>query len=220
MQSKFKAIQTIALFIIITTVSTAQEKEKFSIGLHGGPAGSTWLGNKSLKKNYGIKYHLNFGFVAGASIQYNFKPRLGLYFEVNYERKGSAINIASLGRYTYDNDYLTIPIILKFQNNKKNRFFAGIGPYTGYLIKSSSYINKLSDKTERIEGNVNTLNRFDCGITLSLGWNIPIKTNFLFSIEFRNSTGILPLTKGATYANEHPFNESIAMLMGFAYKIK
>lgn len=231
MQNKIKIVNLTLAFIFIATALFAQEEQKENkliIGLRAGTAGSVWWGNPSFRKEQYVQYQPKLGLITGASVQYNLKPRFALCAEINYERKGNMF----IGTNTVDDfgnrgtakqneqlDYVTLPISAKFKLNKKKiAFYASTGIYLGYLIK---YGWSLSFNGATYQGgDISAMKRFDYGLVTGLGWDVPIKEHFQFSIEIRNNLGLYGLNKGVTYNNERIKNESFAFLFGLAYKLK
>lgn len=84
-----------------------------------------------------------------------------------------------------------------------------------------SYIASLSGADYYIKEKLplNDKQRFDFGLITGLGWDIPIRKHFQFSLELRNNLGLHKLFKGKSYNGEYTKNESFALLFGLAYKI-
>jgi hypothetical protein len=211
MKKHFNIFLVIASFLISST-ALAQEENKLSIGVQVAPSRTFWYNNTS------DVYTSKLGFVAGIATQYNIKPWLALCFDLNYERKGRDIDFSNLTfsdgvdsrrGFDYDKhvsvsaslDYITLPVMVKFKLGEKIKCFTNIGIYAGYLARTGEY-----------DSPANYNNRFDIGLINSLGLEVPIKKRAQLSIEARNNLGFVPVFYGSK-------NESLALLIGFAYKI-
>lgn len=213
MQYKVNTLKTIIALLFFFHFTYGQEGQKLSIGIQSGVGGAMWYNEPIAQK----KSRSRMSFLEGVKVRYVIKPFIVLCLDANYERKGASldgskatlidnntINSSIFFVPTYM-DYITFPIAVKLTTyNKKVNCFASIGTYAGYLLKIGT------------QENPNNYNRFDIGLINGLGFDIPIKKHFQFSIEVRNNLGLLNFSK----ANNHiAKNESFAFLLGLSYVI-
>lgn len=209
--------------MMINCFSQEAEKErKVSIGLHGGPAMSTIYGSSSISKISPL-----IGFVVGFNSEFNIRPRFHLDININYERKGYSYNFL-----VYDpnfmpikeitirekHNYITLPVMAKLVLvNKKIKLYANIGAYAGYFFN----LNYASPGTATYLGqtyngkpNGESYHLIDVGVITGLGFAAPLGNHMQLSFELRNNLGLNTIAKSGKSKNE-----SLALLLGLAYKI-
>lgn len=129
------------LFLLATTTAFAQTK-KFSVGVSGAPLRSGYLKtNKSVIRN---NPQGGFGFQPGVFGEYAFSSRLSLrvgagYLEVPYDIPKMKLvfgqpepNLPDFGAIKTNDQFLSIPILLKFQLGETQKWYSIVG--TGIWI--------------------------------------------------------------------------------------
>ena len=75
------------------------------------------------------------------------------------------------------------------------KFYGNFGPYFGHLLRQIIYDTGLVVRNFASEDdNTEDMKRLDLGITSGLGTAIKINEGFLFTLEIRNSVGLLNTT--------------------------
>jgi len=222
----------IAAFFLFShnTFVLAQEQSNFGLGFHGAPAAAIFYGVPTLQKDFDVQYQFKLGFIAGITIQYSLSPKFALNSEVNFESKGNRVLIPNLtdengtfigtGKEELHADYLTVPMMVKYKfGQKKIKCFINAGPYLGYLLGFGWHVLPVGHfPGYKYEDDPDNYQRIDYGIVTGFGMNIPIKEQWLLSIEARNNLGLHKIIKGLSYKNEYSKNESVALLIGLIYK--
>ncbi len=219
-------IRKTALFLIIQGISTFVNGQvnKFDIGIEGGPSLTSIRGNDFLAE---FQYP-TIGYSGGLSLQYNFPKLVSIRTNISYERKGvvakfnaTDINGSVIGEiktHTFF-DYLTIPLLTRFNFGSKIKFFINAGPYFGYLIKNTNITEEFNEFPEYISENTDDYQKFDFGLTGGLGCMLPIKNNFSLSLEIRNNLGLKNINQGIVFDDVQILMNSTNLLIGFAYRL-
>ena len=202
--------------------STNTKRNKFEIGIEGGPSLVSLRGNQILNSNH----RLTIGFAGGFTFQYNFPKIVSLRTNIYFERKGSVVkydftdlqgNAIGTGR-TYSNfEYLTLPVLAQLSFGKKFKFLFNVGPYFGFLIKQNSVnegfgfpLNGTTDRTENYK-------RFDTGLSVGIGGSVTIKEKFVITLEARNNLGLYNVSELPVVDDGAILTNSTNLLIGFAY---
>lgn len=210
-------------FTILTFESIFGQENKIDIGPEGGPSLIFMRGNAIIASTNSP----TIGFSGGVFLQYNFKKILSLRTSIAYERKGSIVN--GQAGYVYGNpidvgtthindDYLTIPLLVRAKFGRKMKYFFNAGPYLGYLLKETFVLRGENTPKTKID-NTSLNKRFDYGLSTGLGFVIPIKDKFAFSIEIRNNLGLFNTSAVSVVNNGTIKTNSTNLLFGFTYKL-
>lgn len=132
-----------ALFIIgILFTSIVFAQNEIRIGINAGATYSKFRGNQ-LIENADAKID----FLIGVSFEYYLKENLSIKTNLNYERK--SFNTQSFGadefgfvnnevEITTNFDYLSLPILVKYEFGNSKKFFINGGPFLGFLLSTKS----------------------------------------------------------------------------------
>lgn len=222
------------IFIILsflsigTTSSLRAQNSMFDLGLEGGPNLSTMLISSSIP---GLDFDPNPAIYGsgGFIFQYNFKNFLSLKTGLSYQRKGYQINntffsdvsgnVIGTGKISSRFDYLTFPVLVKASFGKKVSFFVNAGPYVGYLLAKTDRMKMNKQETiYKDDLNYSGFNRWDFGIASGVGIAIPIRTYWVISVEARNYSGLMDITKPSTtkwLTNTTDLRVGVAYKLGF-----
>lgn len=222
------------IFIILsflsigTTSSLRAQNSMFDLGLEGGPNLSTMLISSSIP---GLDFDPNPAIYGsgGFIFQYNFKNFLSLKTGLSYQRKGYQINntffsdvsgnVIGTGKISSRFDYLTFPVLVKASFGKKVSFFVNAGPYVGYLLAKTDRMKMNKQETiYKDDLNYSGFNRWDFGIASGVGVAIPIRTYWVISVEARNYSGLMDITKPSTtkwLTNTTDLRVGVAYKLGF-----
>jgi ABC-type antimicrobial peptide transport system permease subunit len=218
-------IRKITLLVTVLSIWTSVNGQvsKFEIGLEGGPSLTSLRGNDILE-NFNDP---TIGYSGGVTFQYNFPKPISIRTNITYERKGvvaklnaTDINGNPVGEIkTHSNfDYLTVPLLVRLNFGSRLKLFVNAGPYFGYLIKHTSVTEAFNEFPKSTTDNTGNFKRFDVGLTGGLGCGLPLKSNFIMTIEVRHNLGLyntseLPIGNDGTI-----MTNSINLLLGVAYR--
>jgi opacity protein-like surface antigen len=223
-----KLLLSISLLLISFLNYSQDSNIKF--GIHAGINYSTFYGY-DIPAAFGPVYSESpaFAFLGGINIEYQIKEKLSLKLELNYERKSQKadnnIEITDTNDYTQrynftskkNNDYLVLPIMVKYNFGNKNSFYANGGPFIGYLLKSN-LTNDLGDIEGINNGTVVTTdlnNKTDFGLAIGLGKMIEINEKNSISIEIRENLGLTNTSKDKVWGNGEAKTNSLNLIIGY-----
>lgn len=225
-------------FLLISMLNYSQNS-KIKFGIQAGLNYSTFWGY-NLPSEIKSYYSENpaFAFLGGINFEYQIKERLSLKLELNYERKSqktkTEIEMIYDGSYDPDdllsdvdeykakknNDYLVLPIMLKYNFGNKDSFFVNGGPFIGYLLKSNleESLNqdgsvKESQTTETTDSN----NKTDFGLSIGLGKTITINEKNSIFIEIRENLGLANTSKNKIFGSEEAKSNSLNLIVGYQF---
>ena len=176
-----KIIITIALFISVITISSAQ----FTIGPKAGlNLSKEHFGENAIDEDIKFKQGLNIGIFG----KYMMNDKLGIQAELLYSQQGHKSNISLLDYggnltqngnltqigYKSSSHYLNIPFVLKFYPLK--RIFIEAGPQVGYCFKSKNMKYKTIDFS--LAGGI--------GIDIGYGLNVSARYNHGLTHTLKN----------------------------------
>jgi hypothetical protein len=221
-------------FLLISFLNYSQNS-KIKFGIQAGL-------NYSNFRGYDIPSGLNsyysenpaFAFLGGINFEYQIKEKLSLKLELNYERKSQKsktgieiINnnpdpLPEMGnefRTKKNQDYLVLPIMIKYSFSNKNSFFINGGPFIGYLLKSNSeevwYLNGSVKESQTIE-TTNSYNKTDFGLSIGLGKTIEINEKNSIVIEIRENLGLTNTSKNKVWGNGEAKTNSLNLIIGYS----
>lgn len=193
-----KTLVFIAFIFFYTLNCFSQNKQKYN--LSAGITNSSLRGNELIKDN-----DSRLDYLIGVGITYHLKNKLSLKGEVNYVRKKISSIRTVYNEFTHliskteevtNFDYLSIPILLKFEFGNNNRLYINAGPSMSFLLNTHSEIISQEDNLN------DNANIFDLAISAGLGKKFELdKTNSL-TIEVRHSLGLLNTSRVYDLNNE------------------
>ncbi len=218
---------TLTLWTAVFTTALFGQQNKFDIGLVGSPSMVFLRGNDIIKQ-----YHKpTIGFSGGLSFQYNFPKFISIRTDIQFERKGSLAtgtiyytdntgNVIDSEKWTdyFHFDYLTMPILVRATIGKKIKYFFNAGLFAGYLIKQTDIFGATKYLPKQTTDNTSRDQRFDLGATGGLGLSVPIKDNFLISLEIRDNLGLYNVSKVQVINNGTIKTNSTNFLITLSYK--
>jgi len=182
-----KIILTIALFISVITISSAQ----FTIGPKAGlNLAKEYFGETVFDDNVEFKQGLNIG-VFG---KYMMNDKLGIQAELLYSQQGYKSNIQlfdfggniTQNGYKRSSHYLNIPVVLKYYPLK--RIFIESGPQVGYCFKSKLSPGEYTDEISNMEYKTIDFSLVGgVGIDIGYGLNVSARYNHGLTHTLPNS---------------------------------
>lgn len=227
-----KLLLSIALLLIASTNYSQISKIKFGI--------QTGL-NYSSFRGYDIPDDLSliltespaFAFLGGISFEYQIKEKLSFKLELNYERKSQKtkadIEIISNNPELFpgadeyktkkNNNYLVVPLMIKYSFGNKESFFVNGGPYIGYLLKSNLeehlYANGTLQESQTTETTTNN-KKTDLGLSIGLGKTIKINEKSSIFVEIRENLGLTNTSKNKVWGNGEIKTNSLNLIVGYS----
>ena len=190
-------------FIFFSFFINAQDKLTFNI--HGGVNYSSlrFEDNRISKHNSEVNYLL------GLSSSFYLKKKIYLDIEVNYERKMVSVYVPEIiinsvsfgGNFrVYDiYEFLTLPIMLRYEIGNINSFYVKGGLFLGYFLTAKERINKgklSQDLSKYFTG-------YDFGLSIGAGKTFSLGNSNKLILELRNNLG---LTNIDTQTSSDTFN--------------
>ena len=202
--------------ILLSTTIFAQDNIK--IGINAGATYSKFRGNEIIENT-----DSKFDFLFGVSVEKNLKEDLSIKTNLNYERKSF-----SNERIVFDEDgsrigqteiittfnYLSLPVLIKYNFGVTRQFFINGGPYFGFLLNTKS-------KTEGFPDDDSTyLNKkIDVGISLGIGKKIQLNNMNDLSIELRNNLGLINISDVEVFQDGTIKTNSLNLILTWNFQI-
>lgn len=146
------------------------------------------------------------GISAGAFVEFTALPLLTVNLEGHYIQKGFSVENQNTGKIDSPRiDYITIPLLARFQFTERIESYVLAGPRLDFKINSgNSEFSSIFDEFQYL----------DYGWTLGAGFELPsvLSTKLIFEIRYSPS-----ITKAFSNGLAAAENESMELLMGVAF---
>lgn len=221
-------------------------QKKFEIGLNGGINSSTQL---SKDKPSGMDIVSKTGSNLGLSFQYRISKYISfrsgvelagkkVLYNRSYEPVYNYSNQTEIRRnstkQTFTNQYLTIPVCVRFSIGNKISLFGDMGGYYSFLTSSTSKISYGTSNVQKDAGSDNfQKSDFGCMVGIGVAYQLPFLNNISVSLEGIDYYGLKDVScsgkpdnhsYSGSYDNinysDKPYkvrNNSFAVLLGVAY---
>ena len=220
----------LSISLLLISFLNYSQNSNIKFGIHAGLNYATFYGyDIPAAFDPVISESPAFAYLGGINFEYHIKEKLSLQLELNYERKSQKgddnIEITDTNgntqRYFFtvkkNNDYLVLPIMIKYNFGNKNSFYANGGPFIGYLLKSN-----ITNDLEDIEGlnnepleTTNLNNKTDFGLSIGMGKMIEINEKNSISIEIRENLGLTNTSKDKVWGNGEAKTNSLNLIIGY-----
>ena len=214
--------------LLSTILLLAQNKVK--IGVNSGLTYSNFRGNDTPVT--GKKYGLDF--MGGISLEYSLSEKLSIKTNLTYDKKTGIVKSNYMYQPSFDSpsivvnqkvrniyNYLTIPILIKYNFGKNNSYFVNGGPFIGFLLNS-----KLKDVSKQTPSNFDydqdttDLNKkTDYGLSYGFGKLIPLNEKNDLVIELRQNLGLVNTSDVFVYNNGEIKTNSFNLILGWSFGI-
>ena len=169
------------------------------------------------------------GFYGGMTAQIPFAKAWSLVTGIGFERKGNALKweetdfngaITGTQYFYFNNDYLTIPVLVRVSFGNKIKYYFNTGFYYGYLRAANLKIDRLDKSTNAptLINNKSTMNNNDFGFSIGGGIRIKIATKWSIPIEIRSNHGLVNTEKGPTIDNAYIRTNATNLIVGLSYE--
>ncbi|MBD0850480.1 porin family protein [Maribacter arenosus] len=209
-----KSIYLTCIYLVFLSTSIFAQETK--VGIKGGLNLSEVNGDFTESHESRIGYH--FGGYADIPLtnRFSFNPEL-LYSSIGYAFENRLIlfdlpqsqNV--FPKLVRRLNYLTIPLILRFEFNKK--FGLDFGPQIGFLLNSVSKLKKSTNIDQSFDKMTSSGDfRFDSGAIIGMNYKI----NHKLGVQVRYIHGWTNLDTGGLSDNNKQFNRVFQLSFGYA----
>lgn len=216
-------------FVLLLSIQVFSQKRK-TFGINAGVTYSKFRGMDVPL----VKYDFDYGYVVGISYEYYFKDNLAIKMNLSYDRKVSKGSVDVELRESLDDparlvdvtfnfnyNYLTLPVLLKYEFKNSHGIFINGGPFFGYLM-DSEFVGEAIDGIQSEgyrESTTNLNNQFDFGFTTGIGKTFQLKNKNSLVVEFRNNLGLSKTNKDNTFDENTVRSNSYNLLVGWAFDL-
>lgn len=197
---KLVFINTFIIFILVNT--TNAQLSSFT------PYGGITLSKKHNPSN--IDNSFKSAMIFGISTDYKVNNKFFIKCGLGFEQKGTKYSytvdvggglIINTSNYlTYN--YLHLPVLAKFKLGKKENFYFNFGNYAGYLLSGSNRTivsGEGNDSDQKHPLQLQNIQRFDYGLSIGGGFDVPITTNNNIIFDLRYDFGLITDAKFQTF---------------------
>ena len=205
------------ILFLLALIFTSSIYSQIKIGVN---AGATY--SKPYEGYMGFDAGIDF--LIGASFEYYLNENLLLKTNLNYERTSfgdsspftdnRGILIGQV-KVTTNFDYLTIPIMAKYEFGNSKNFFVNGGPFLGFLL---SLENKVITSTRQTTFTTLT-KKIDVGLSFGIGTKIYINDKSDLNIELRENLGLLNLSDDEVYEGGNLKTNSLNLILNWSFDI-
>jgi opacity protein-like surface antigen len=220
----------LSISLLLISFLNYSQNSNIKFGIHAGLNYSTFYGY-DLPAGFDPVYSESpaFAYLGGINFEYQIKEKLSLKLELNYERKSQKgnnnVEIRDVNniskRYNFtskkNNDYLVLPIMVKYNFGNKNSFFVNGGPFIGYLLKSNltSYLEDIDGRDNDTYVTTDINNKTDFGLSIGVGKKIEINEKNTIYIEIRENLGLTNTSKNKVWGNGEAKTNSFNLIIGY-----
>jgi|TARA_B110000902_G_scaffold163471_1_gene186962 hypothetical protein len=207
------------ILFLLALIFTSSIYSQIKIGLN---AGATY--SKPYEGYMGFDAGIDF--LIGASFEYYLNENLLLKTNLNYERKsfGDSFPFTDnrgmlIGQIkaTTNFDYLTIPIMAKYEFGNSKKFFVNGGPFLGFLLREENKADVPS------VGQITTIDlinkKIDVGLSFGIGTKIYINDKSDLNIELRENLGLLNISDNEVYEGGNLKTNSLNLILNWSFGI-
>ena len=205
------------MILLGLSISSYGQDSKFEISIEGGVSSTGLWGNDDAKM-----WGSNDNYSVGGAVQYNISERWGIRSGLLLEQKGNdGILDSSLWTlspsFEMNFKYLTLPVAVRYQFKGRAKYFVSAGFNVGYLLGATHLENAEGEAILHEMDITNNFKQFDIGLVTGAGIRIPVKHDFLFSVEVRDNLGLYNVSKLPLAKDGSIRHHSIVLLLGFSY---
>lgn len=161
-------------------IASAQAEIKLGVN-----AGAT-LSN--LRGDVDDDFKSGFDFLAGFGLEVPVNEKLSLLANINYERKTIKATTDDNTSVKFRMHYITVPINAKYYLGAKKNFFIQAGPYAGFFLDDTFFIDGKEESYEIAGGSDFKL--LDIGISTGIGTQFKVDHKHHISLSLRNNLGL------------------------------
>jgi Outer membrane protein beta-barrel domain len=222
-----KVLSLLLLLSIFSSATFAQHRKKF--GINTGLNYSKFRGMDLPHTSYDFAT----GVVVGFSYEYYLKTNLSIKANLLYANKKSKGNfdfdlreniddpvVIYNESFTYSYNYMTLPVMIKYDFKNAPGFFVNGGLFLGYLldseVKAHANTNQLPELTDFTQSTTELNNQFDFGLAMGFGKSFQINPKNSVVVEIRNNLGLSQTNKNNTFDGNTVRSNSYELLVGWS----
>lgn len=172
------------LFLTLSTsfIISAQGEIKFGVN-----AGATF---SNLRGDVDDEFKSGLDFLVGFGLEVPVNEKLSILANINYERKSikATIDDSYKSSVKFRMHYITVPVNAKYYLGAKKNFFVQAGPYAGFFVDDTFFINGKEQTSELAGGSEFKL--LDLGISTGIGTQFKVDHKHHISLSLRNNLGL------------------------------
>ncbi len=193
---------------------------RFEAGLQLGPSLGWLRGNKTLDATDPL-----LGPAAAVTLQYGCSKTIGVRVGLGYQRKGTTSEVTFTdinGSVIRDGeihsalDYLLIPVMMRASFGNKAHLTVGVGPYAGFLMRSRQTSSGGLDFPAF--DNTDDLEKWDMGISASLGGSLPLGDALAIQTEVRYDKGLTNVSALPVINDGSIRTNAVCLMLGCSYR--
>lgn len=202
-------------------VGNSFSQSKLKVGFNGGLTYSSFRGNPQIETlDAGVD------FLVGVSFEYQLKERLSLVANINYDRKTATDNpyieifespddpgFYGRVKIKFKNQFISLPILLKYQFGPNNSLYINGGPFMSYMLKSELW----NDYDERSSDQTDNYKSLDFGLTFGFGKTFKLKNNDEISVEIRENLGLSDISDVPVVNNGSIKTNSLNLICNYSF---
>ncbi|MHC9088671.1 porin family protein [Tenacibaculum sp. IMCC1] len=202
-----------SFFIGVFTLSSYSQRQ-VKLGLSGG-------GNYSslrFQDSSITEHDSEVGYLFGIATNIQLKNELSLQIELNYERKVvsvfspefeiNGVKINSFRNYDLY-DFMTLPVLLRYEVGEKSPFYINGGVFLGYLLSARERVND-GDLSEDLS---EYFTDFDLGLSIGVGKIFLLDNSNELFVELRNNLGLTNIDSDPN--GQYQKTNSLSFILGW-----
>lgn len=223
-----KALLLLFVVLLSANYASAQHRQKFGVN-----AGFTYSKFRGMDLP-GVDYGYAPGVVVGLSYEYYLKERLSIKANLSFDNKKSRGEFdfevrqmpedpaeSYIETFTFSYNYMTLPVMVKYDFKNGHGFFVNSGLFLGYLLDSEvtaeANTNRFPELTDLKQSTTELNNQFDFGLVLGVGKTFKLKGKNSLVVEIRNNHGLSKTNKDNTFDGNTVRSNSYNLLLGWAF---
>lgn len=171
----------------------------WSIGIEGGPGISLIYGSGSVYSHSDPAFSGAVGIFGEYGVVRNFSAKLALHYErISTFTDNHASTLPSGGRLKYNLDYISLPVLVKWNTGGRIRFFVNAGPCLSLLLNESVWYLPDNGSKEKVANETEAFHAVNLAVTAGAGIMFQVWKRILLSLEVRDNLGILNIRSGTS----------------------
>lgn len=204
----------LVLSILLLLGNTIVAQSKIRIGFIAGP---NYAGYSDISD---IGVDSKVAFLAGINSEIRLSDKVFLTADLYFERKRAESGVIAQNLFTgtniemiVQNDYVVLPVKVKFEFRKNDTFYLTGGVFAAYLVNSYFYEGF---------GNTSSSDSFkdmDYGLCLGVGKTFNITPTSRITLEIRESLGVANVSGRFDFATQSIKTNSLSLICGYSFDL-
>jgi len=188
-----KRFITLVLLSLLTGAwSVKAQQGVWSVGVEGGPGMSLIYGSNSVYSQSKPSLSAAAGIFGEYGFASQFSAKLALHYEqVNTLIDNHSAGLPQGGQLKYKLDYLTLPVLVKWNFGGRIRFCVNAGPGVSLLLLETLWYLPESGSKQKVATETAAYHPVNLTVIAGAGIAVPIGKNILVSLEVRDNFGLL-----------------------------